>query len=71
MRIELERYAHKAVVNAEAFGIRFEDATTAFVDPLSITIIDPDRSVGEARFILIAQATDHHIRFFTAYRGES
>lgn len=29
---------------------------TAFADPLSLTIADPDHSVGEERFVLIGQS---------------
>ncbi len=31
----------------------FSEAATAFGDPLSITIPNPDHSVGEARFVLV------------------
>ena len=34
-------------------GVPFPEAATAFGDPLSITIPDPERSVGEARFVLV------------------
>jgi len=29
------------------------EAPTAFGDPLSITILDPEHSIGEARFVLL------------------
>lgn len=31
----------------------FSEAATAFGDPLSITVPDPDLSQGEARFVLV------------------
>ena len=31
----------------------FAEAATAFGDPLSLTVPDPEHSVGEARFVLI------------------
>lgn len=31
----------------------FSEAATAFGDPLSITIPDPEHSIGEARFVLL------------------
>lgn len=33
----------------------FEEAATAFRDPLSITIPDPDHSTEELRYVLIGQ----------------
>jgi uncharacterized protein len=46
----------KAVANLAKHGIDFEDATTAFDDPLSITVPDPDHSQAEERFLLIGQS---------------
>jgi uncharacterized protein len=43
----------KAAANLRKHGVAFAEAATAFADPLSITIPDPEHSVGEARFILI------------------
>jgi uncharacterized DUF497 family protein len=43
----------KANMNAQRHGVRFEEAATAFGDPLSITIDDPDHSMGENRYILL------------------
>jgi uncharacterized protein len=43
----------KAAANVAKHGVDFEDAATAFDDPLSITIPDPDHSRGEERFLLI------------------
>jgi hypothetical protein len=46
----------KADANRRKHGVTFEEAATAFGDPLSITIPDPAHSVGEHRFILIGQS---------------
>ena len=46
--------AKKAAANLRKHGVGFAEAATA--DPLSITIPDPDHSVGEARFVLIGQS---------------
>jgi uncharacterized protein len=46
----------KAPANLRKHGIGFPEAATAFADPLSLTIPDPDHSAGEARFILIGQS---------------
>jgi uncharacterized protein len=39
----------------------FVEAATAFEDPLSITIRDPDHSVHEERFILVGQSRQQHL----------
>jgi len=46
----------KAIANLRKHGIAFEDAVTAFHDPLSRTIEDPDPLHGEQRFLLIGQS---------------
>jgi len=45
----------KAAANLRKHGVGFPEAATAFADPHSITIADPDHSVGEERFVLIGQ----------------
>ena len=57
MALEFEWDAAKAASNARKHGVRFEEAATAFGDPLSITVPDPAHSVGEARYILIGRST--------------
>ena len=46
----------KAAANLRKHRVGFPEAATAFADPLSITIPDPDHSIGEERFILIGQS---------------
>jgi uncharacterized DUF497 family protein len=46
----------KAATNLRKHKVSFPEAATAFADPLSLTIPDPDHSVGEERFILIGQS---------------
>jgi uncharacterized DUF497 family protein len=46
----------KAAANLRKHRVGFPEAATAFADPLSITISDPDHSIGEERFILIGQS---------------
>ena len=41
----------KAKLNTAKRGVSFEEATTAFRDPLSATAADPDHSLLERRFI--------------------
>jgi hypothetical protein len=47
----------KAEANHRKHGVTFEEAATAFADPDSITVPDPDHSVGEDRFILIGRSS--------------
>jgi hypothetical protein len=44
---------NKARTNEAKHGVSFAEAATAFGDPLSLTVPDPDHSEGEARFILV------------------
>jgi uncharacterized DUF497 family protein len=43
----------KAAANLSKHGVSFEEASTAFGDPLSTTIDDPGHSEDEERFVLI------------------
>jgi uncharacterized DUF497 family protein len=43
----------KAAANLGKHGVSFEEASTAFGDPLSTTIHDPSHSEEEDRFVLI------------------
>jgi uncharacterized DUF497 family protein len=43
----------KASANVRKHGVSFDEASTAFADPLSITIPDPEHSAREERFILV------------------
>ncbi|MGH2373904.1 MAG: BrnT family toxin [bacterium] len=53
MRFEWD--PEKARRNVAKHGVSFEEAATAFGDPLSLTIFDPDHSEEEDRFILLGQ----------------
>ncbi len=55
MGLKFEWDRRKASLNFKKHGIRFEEAATAFGDPLSFTIHDPDHSEDEDRFILMGQ----------------
>jgi uncharacterized DUF497 family protein len=43
----------KAEANRRKHGVSFEEASTAFGDPLSLTVGDPDHSQEEERYVLI------------------
>jgi uncharacterized DUF497 family protein len=47
---------NKARTNASKHGVRFEEATTVFADPLSLTISDPAHSQAEDRFVIIGSS---------------
>ena len=55
MPIRFEWDPEKAGSNREKHGVSFEEAATAFGDPLSLTIPDPDHSVNETRYLLLGQ----------------
>ena len=43
----------KARQNLAKHGVLFVEATTVFLDPLSIAVDDPDHSQGEQRYLII------------------
>lgn len=53
MAVEFEWDGDKARSNLSKHGVSFEEALTAFYDPLSVAIPDPDHSQGERRFLLL------------------
>ena len=46
----------KAANNLRKHGVDFAEAATVLADPLSLTIPDPDHSVGESRWIDIGRS---------------
>ena len=54
MRFEWD--APKADANRRRHGVTFEEAISAFADPLSVTIADPLHSADEHRFVLIGHS---------------
>jgi uncharacterized protein len=55
MRFEWD--SGKAAENVRKHRISFGEAATAFFDPLSMTVPDPDHSVGERRFITMGASS--------------
>ncbi len=51
----------KAKINLEKHAVSFEEASTAFKDPLSLTIDDPLHSSDEKRFVLIGMSYNSRI----------
>ena len=58
MGLKFEWDKRKAVLNIKKHGVSFENAATAFGDPLSVTIHDPKHSYDEDRFLLLGKTQD-------------
>jgi len=61
MALRFEWDSKKAQANSRKHGITFEEASTIFGDPLSITIPDPAHSIGEDRFITIGTSVNNKL----------
>jgi uncharacterized DUF497 family protein len=46
----------KAESNARKHGVTFDEASTAFGDPLALLMPDPDHSFGEERYVLLGMS---------------
>lgn len=51
--LEFEWDRRKAALNNRKHGVSFEEAATAFGDPRSLTVPDPEHSRDEDRFVLL------------------
>lgn len=56
MSLTFEWDPGKADENERKHGVSFPEAATVFGDPLSVTMADPDHSVGEARFLTVGMS---------------
>jgi uncharacterized DUF497 family protein len=45
----------KAAANARKHGVTFQEAATAFEDPLYVDFYDPDHSADEHRFLMLGR----------------
>jgi len=61
MALQFEWDFKKSQSNKRKHKITFEEATTIFGDPLSITIHDPAHSTGEDRFITIGISVNNQL----------
>jgi uncharacterized DUF497 family protein len=61
MALRFEWDSRKAFLNKRKHGVTFEEASTVFGDPLSITIPDPAHSIGEDRFIIIGTSANNKL----------
>jgi uncharacterized DUF497 family protein len=58
MNVTFEWDEDKAMANIRKHGISFEEGTTVFADPLSITVSDPLHSQDETRYIDIGRSAE-------------
>ena len=56
MRLSFEWDEEKAKANLKKHRVDFDEATTVFNDPFSVTIHDPDHSAEEQRYIDIGSS---------------
>lgn len=59
--MDFEWDASKADSNLKKHAVSFEEAATAFGDPLSLTIPDPDHSHEEDRFVLMGETFERQL----------
>lgn len=57
MLLRFEWDSNKASANLLKHGVSFEEASTAFGDPLGRVAVDPRHSVGEERLALVAHSS--------------
>ena len=68
--IEFEWDNRKAAENLRKHGVSFDEARTAFADPLSLTIPDPEHSEGEYRYLLLGTTTSERLVVVSHTRRE-
>jgi uncharacterized DUF497 family protein len=56
VKLNFEWDEEKAKANLKKHRVSFEEATTVFLDPFSMTIPDPDPSVNELRYVDIGSS---------------
>jgi len=54
--VNFEWDPEKARANLDKHGVSFEEAATAFADWDSITVPDPEHSIGEERYYLLGMS---------------
>jgi uncharacterized DUF497 family protein len=71
MALEFEWDPQKAEANRKKHGVSFDEASTVFADPLSVTIPDPDHSEDEERMLILGRSTSGMLLVVThVERGE-
>jgi uncharacterized protein len=59
--MQFEWDPRKANQNIKKHGVSFDEAVTAFYDPLSATFDDPDHSLDEQRYITVAHSSKNRL----------
>ncbi|TAN52384.1 MAG: BrnT family toxin [Methylococcaceae bacterium] len=59
--VEFRWNSDKARSNVKKHRVCFDEAVSAFYDPFSITVPDPDHSVGESRFLLLGMSNRNRL----------
>jgi len=59
--VNFEWDPRKAAANLRSHGVSFEEAASAFADWQSITVPDPEHSVGEARYYLLGMSNQGNV----------
>jgi uncharacterized DUF497 family protein len=61
----------KEVANIRKHGVSFHEASTVFLDPLSMTFYDPDHAEDEDRYITLGMTKNGRLLFVShADRGD-
>lgn len=61
----------KELANIRKHGVSFHEASTVFLDPLSITFYDPDHAEDEDRYITLGMTKNQRLLFVShADRGD-
>ena len=61
MRYTFDWDPKKSESNFRKHGVRFEEATTVFGDPLSLLLSDPDHSMEEERLIVLGLSSSQRL----------
>lgn len=54
---QFEWDAEKAEANQQKHGVTFDEAITAYSDPLAMLLPDPDHSISEERYLVLGTST--------------
>jgi len=59
--MDFEWDPRKNGANQRKHGVAFEEASTIFADPLAWTVVDPDHSESEERFLTTGYSSDQRL----------
>ena len=72
MNYDFEWDPQKAQSNKRKHGVNFEEAATVFLDPMAVTIYDPDLSGSEDRWITLGVSKNARLLLvFHTFREEN